>query len=157
MGRAAKLQAGVVLLGLVVLLPCESEAESCRGYARDLRAAVKKQVAALRALEREAADRLQGLDTRPFDYLAGQARTASGAIADKDAPAAEERLARCREAVPPERRACAAAAQALVGLIEGEAAGVATTASKGIYAQAMPQCERWLDLTPLTTVFRTPD
>ena len=101
--------------------------------------------------------RLKGLDTRTFEYLAAQARAATGAIADKDALAAEEELSRCREPIPPVRRVCAQAAQALVSLIEEQAAGAATTASKQLYVQAMPRCERWMDLPPLSTALRTPD
>ena len=111
----------------------------------------------MRALEREAADRLKGLDTRTFDYLAAQARAVSGAIADKDALAAEEELSRCCESISPVRRVCAQAAQALVSLIDEQAAGAANKASMQLYAQAMPQCERWMDLAPLSTVLRTPD
>jgi hypothetical protein len=55
------------------------------------------------------------------------------------------------------RRVCAEAAQALVSLIEEQAAGGATAASKQLYAQAMPQCERWIGFAPFTTVFRTID
>jgi len=106
---------------------------------------------------RPATDRLKGLDTRTFDYLAAQARAASGVIADKDVLAAEEELSRCRESIPPVRRVCAQAAQALVSLIDEQAAGAATTASKQLYAQAMPRCERWMGFAPFITVFRTID
>jgi len=133
------------------------EAASCGSYPKDIRAAIKKHVETLRALERETTDRLKGLDTRTFDYLAAQARAATGAIADKDALAAEEELSRCRESIPPVRRVCAEAAQALVSLIEEQAAGAATTASKQLYAQAMPRCERWMGFVPFITVFRTID
>jgi len=111
----------------------------------------------MRALEREAADRLKGLDTRTFDYLLRQTRAVAGVIADKNALAAEEELSRCRESIPPVRRVCAEAAQALASLIEARAAGTADKTPKQLYAQAMPQCERWMDFPPLNTVFRTPD
>jgi hypothetical protein len=78
-------------------------------------------------------------------------------IADKDALAAEEELSRCSESIPPVRRVCAEAAQALASLIEARAAGTADKAPKQLYAQAMPQCERWMDFPPLNTVFRIPD
>jgi hypothetical protein len=55
------------------------------------------------------------------------------------------------------RRVCAEAAQALASLIEARAAGTADKAPKQLYAQAMPQCERWMDFPPLNTVFRIPD
>jgi hypothetical protein len=75
-GRIAAAFAGVAL-AFAVLLPLEVEAASCRGYPQGVRAAIKKQVQVLRALEHEATDRLKGLDTRPFDYLLGQARAAA--------------------------------------------------------------------------------
>jgi hypothetical protein len=169
--RIAAAFAGVAL-ALAVLLPFDVEAASCRGYPQGVRAAIKKQVEVLRALEREAADRLKGLDTRPFDYLLDQVRAAAGAIDDKDAQAAEDGLSRCPQSIPPVRRVCTEAAHALVSLIEQQAAGSATTQAKQAeakqaeakqaeakqaYARAMPQCERWMDFAPLVTVFRTSD
>ena len=50
-----------------------------------------------------------------------------------------------------------AAAQALVSLIDERVAGAANKAATQLYAQAMPQCERWMDLAPLSTVLRIPD
>lgn len=148
-----------------VLSPFDVEAASCRGYPQGARAAIKKQVQALRALEREAADRLKGLDTRPFDYLLDQARAAAGVIGEKDALAAEERLGRCPQSIPPVRRVCTEAAHALVSLIEQHAGGSAITQAKDAeakqaeakqaYSRAMPQCERWMEFAPLVTVFRT--
>jgi cell division protein FtsB len=154
-GIAAIFGAGVA--ALLASFSFDVEAASCGSYPKDIRAAIRKHVQTLRALERETTDRLKGLDTRTFDYLAAQARAATGAIADKDALAAEEELSRCRESIPPVRRVCAQAAQALVSLIEEQAAGAATTASKQLYAQAMPQCERWMGFAPFMTVFRTID
>ena len=149
--------ARAAVLAVVASLAVDVEAASCGSYPQDIRAAIKKHVETLRALEREAADRLKGLDTRTFDYLLRQARAVAGVIADKDALAAEEELSQCRETIPPVRRVCAEAAQALVSVIEEQLAGGANKASKQLYAQAMPRCERWMDFLPLTTVFRTPD
>jgi hypothetical protein len=164
--RIAAAFAGVALT-FAVLLPFDVAAASCRGYQHAVRAAIKKQVQVLRALEHEATDRLKGLDTRPFDYLLGQARAAAGVIGDKDALAAEEGLSRCPRPLPPVRRVCTEAAHALVSLIEQQADSFATPQAgqpeakqgdaKQAYARAMPQCERWMDLTPLVTVFRTSD
>jgi hypothetical protein len=147
----------VAVLAVVASIPFHVEAASCGSDPKDVRAAIKKHVETMRALEREAADRLKGLDTRTFDYLLGQTRAVARVIADKDALAAEEELSRCRESIPPVRRVCAEAAQALVSVIEEQLAGGATKASKQSYAQAMPRCERWMDFPPLNTVFRTPD
>jgi len=149
--------ARTAVLAVATSLAVDVEAASCGSYPQDIRAAIKKHVETLRALERETTDRLKGLDTRAFDYLAAQARAVAGAIADKDALAAEEELSRCRESIPPVRRVCAEAAQALVSLIEERAAGAANKAATQLYAQAMPQCERWMDLLPLSTVLRASD
>jgi hypothetical protein len=179
--RIAPAFAGVALT-FAVLLPFDVAAASCRGYQHAVRAAIKKQVRVLRALEHEATDRLKGLDTRPFDYLLGQARAAAGVIGDKDALAAEAGLSRCPQSIPPVRRVCTEAAHALVGLIEQHAGDSPTTQAKQAeakqaeakqteakqteakqteakqaYARAMPQCERWMDFAPLVTVFRTSD
>jgi hypothetical protein len=152
-----KFLAGITILTLVVSTPADVGAVSCRGYPQSVRAAIKKQVEALRMLERETADRLKGLDTRPFDFLLGRARATAAVIAEKDALAAEEELSRCREIIPPVRRVCAEAAKALVALIGEAETGTATTESKQVFARAMPQCERWMDFAPLVTVFRTID
>jgi hypothetical protein len=152
-------------VAFAVLLPFDVEAASCRGYPQGARAAIKKQVQALRALEREAADRLKGLDTRPFDYLLDQARAVAGVIGEKDALAAEEGLSRCPQSIPPVRRVCTEAAHALVSLIEQQTAGSAIPQAKDAeakqaeakqaYSRAMPQCERWMEFAPLVTVFRS--
>src|SRR6184192_942850 len=47
---------GMTTLAFAVLFVPGVEAASCRGYRQDVRAAIKKQVEALRALERETAD-----------------------------------------------------------------------------------------------------
>jgi hypothetical protein len=143
------------LTALAILFPVDVEAASCRGYPQSIRAAIRKHVEVLRALEWETTDRLKGLDTRPFDYLLGRARATAAVVADKDALAEEAGLSRCRETIPPVRRVCAEAAQALVGLIEEHGTGAASTESKQVYARTMPQCERWMDFAPLVTVFRT--
>jgi len=152
-----RFSARMAALAVLAAFPFDVEAASCGSYPKDIRVAIKKHVETLRALERETTDRLKGLDTRTFDYLAAQARAASGAIADKNALAAEEELSRCRESIPPVRRVCAQAAQALVSLIDERVAGAANKAATQLYAQAMPQCERWMDLAPLSTVLRIPD
>jgi hypothetical protein len=146
--------AGIAVLVSLAWWPLEVEAASCRSYPQEIRAAIKRHVEALRALEHEAADRLKGLDTRTFEFLLVQARAATEAIANKDALAEEEGLDRCRDGVPPVRRTCAQAARALVSVIEEQAAGAASKASKLSYAEAMPRCERWMNVVPLSTVFR---
>jgi hypothetical protein len=145
---------GAAVLALAVLLPSSVEAASCRGYPQAVRVAIKKYVEALRALEQETADRLKGFDTRPFSYLLARARATAASISDKDALAAEEALSRCPQAIPPVRRVCAQAAQALTSLIEEQETGAASAQSKRAYAQVMPRCEQWMDFAPLATEFR---
>jgi hypothetical protein len=149
--------ASIAVLVLVAWWPIGADAASCRGYPKDIRAAIKKNVEALRALEHEAADRLKGLDTRTFEYLLVQARGTAAAIGDKDALAKEEGLERCRDGAPPVRRTCAEAARALVSVIEEQTAGAASKTAKQSYAEAMPRCERLMNVMPLTTVFRASD
>jgi hypothetical protein len=156
-GIAAMLAAAAAALALAVSFPSDLNAATCRGYPQAIRTAIKKQVEALRALEQETADRLKGFDTRPFGYLLGRARATAAVIADKDALAVEEALSRCPQTIAPVRRVCAQAAQALISLIEEQETGTGTAQSKQLYAQAMPQCERWMDFAPLVTVFRAID
>jgi hypothetical protein len=155
--RAVRLFAGVAVLGFSACLPLDAEAASCRDYGPYVVSAIKKQVETLRAVEREAADRLAGLDTHVFDYLAGQARSAVAAVGDERGLAEEDDLKRCRNYIPSVRRGCTAAARALVGVIEELAGGSVSKTSKQTYAAAMPPCERWMDLKPLNTVLRVAD
>ncbi len=154
---AARFCAAVAALAAMLSSPAVGEAASCRGYGQEIQAAIKRHVEALRLVEREAADRVAGLDTRPYAYLLAQARAAALVIDDKDGLAAEDALSRCRNYIAPARRTCATAAQALVRLIEEQVAGAATAATKQAYGRSMPQCERWMGLVPLQTEFRAVD
>jgi hypothetical protein len=129
----------------------------CRNYPAAAARVIKPRVETLRLIEREAADRLIGLDTRPFPFLIGQARAAASAIGEARALQDEDGLDRCSEAVPHVRRVCATAALALAGALEEQGAGAATKISKQIYGQAMAICESFLGLTPLRTELRTSD
>src|SRR5262249_20284425 len=145
------------VFAVVASLAVDVEAASCGSYPQEIRAAIKKHVETLRALEREAADRLKGLDTRPFDYLAQQARAATDLIADKNGLKDEEQLSQCPGAIAPVRRICAQAARALLESLEQQGKSGASKAAKQTYAEAMPQCERGMGLAPLTTVLRSAD
>jgi len=125
-----------VLAALAVVLAAgdPAAAASCSGYPAAAARALKPRVEALRLTEREASDRLTGLDTRPHSYLAGQARAAAAAIGDAKALQEEDELSRCPEPVAHVRRICAMAALALAGAIEELAAGGATSLSKRTYA-----------------------
>jgi hypothetical protein len=147
----------LAVLAVMPAIPAAAEDAACRGYPESVRSAVKRGVEALRMVEREAADRIVGLDTRPFEYLVGQARAAADSIADAKALAAEEDLGRCRNRVRPLRTVCRGAALALAKAIEEQAAGAASKASKQAYAEAMQTCEQWMGLTPLKTAYRTID
>jgi hypothetical protein len=143
---------------LAVLSACgRAEAAPCRDYPTAAARSIKPRVEALRLIEREAADRMTGLDTRPFPYLVGQARAAAAAIGEAKALQVEDDLGRCPDAVPHVRRVCAMAALALASAIAEQAAGAATKISKQAYADAMGICEGFMGLAPLRTAFRSSD
>jgi hypothetical protein len=144
-------------LAILCALSVAAEAAPCRNYAAAAARAIKPRVEALRLIEREAADRLSGLDTRPWPYLIGQARAAAAAIGEPRALQDEDGLERCPEAVPHVRRVCATAALALAGALAEEAAGAATPISKQVYGQAMAICEGFMRLAPLQSVWRASD
>jgi hypothetical protein len=145
-------------IGLSLSAPAAAQSYDCRRYPpADVAASLKAQAEAMRKIELEAADRIRGLDTRPYDWLLEQARAADKAI---DVPAllkAEDALfERCRNAVRPVRRGCAAAAAALVEVLtEFAESDRARKESRQVYLQTMPLCERWLGLTPQESALRT--
>ena len=140
-----------------IFVSVTAEAAPCRNYPAAAARAIKPRVEALRLVEREAADRQLGLDTRPWPYLVGQARAVAGAIGETRALQDEDGLDRCPEAVPHVRRVCASAALSLAGALEDEAAGAASQISKQIYGQAMAICEGFMGLAPLRTALRESD
>ncbi|MGD9768759.1 MAG: hypothetical protein AB7U62_14045 [Pseudolabrys sp.] len=147
-----------LVIGLVLVAPAAAQTYDCRRYPpADVTASLKSQAEAMRKIEIETADRLGGLDTRPYDWLLEQARTAETAIAVPALLKAEDKLfERCRNAVRPVRRGCAAASAALVEVLDGLAAeGQARRVSRQVYLQTMPLCERWLGLKPLESALRT--
>jgi hypothetical protein len=150
-----RLDPRIVVVAILIFASGAAEAASCRSYPVSALSAIRPRVEALRTLEREAADRVAGLDTRTFDHLLEQTRAAAAMISDPGG--SKDRAGRCRHYVPPVRRFCVAAAFGLVRLIVEQAAGTATPASKRRYAEAMPPCERWVGLTPVSTIFRTTD
>lgn len=156
---------GSAALGLawamVLALPATSAAQpyDCRRYPpADVNTSLKTQAEAMRKVELEAADRIRGLDTRPYEWLLEQARAAEKVVAVPALLKAEDALLeRCRNAVKPVRRGCAAGAAALVEVVSELAAGEARKETKQVYLQTMPLCERWLGLTPLETTLRKAD
>jgi hypothetical protein len=149
----------ICLAALAILLSVSGAdaAAPCRNYPAVAGRAIKPRVEALRLVEREAADRLIGLDTRPFPFLSGQARAAAEAIGEARTLEDEDGLDRCPEPVPHVRRVCAIAARALAGALEEQAAGRASAISKQIYAQAIAICEGSMGLAPLHSAWRTFD
>jgi hypothetical protein len=134
-----------------------AQAAPCGNYPAAAAREIKPRVEALRLIEREAADRLIGLDTRPWPNLIGQARLAADAIGEARALLDEDGLDRCPDAVPHVRRVCATAALALAGALKEQVAGAASKISKQIYAEAMAICESFMGLAPLRTSWRTFD
>jgi hypothetical protein len=156
MVRAASAFVAAVLA--VLSTPAAAQIYSCRGYPSPaVVAQIKTRVEALRRIEREAADRVVGLDTRPYDWLLAQARAGEAALADPVLLAAEDDLKRCRNYIRPLRRDCTAAAAALVRVIEELVMGEASKDSKQAHAQAMLDCEQAVKLTPLSTTLRRTD
>jgi hypothetical protein len=145
-------------VGLVFTAPAAAQTYDCRRYPpADVMASLKTQAETKREIEIETADRFRGHDTRPYDWLLEQARGAEKAIAVPAPLTAEDALfQRCRNAVRPVRRGCAAASAVLVEVIDELAtAGQARRESRQVYLQTMPLCERWLGLTPLESALRT--
>src|SRR5438477_5234754 len=98
--------------------PAAAPVPSCRGYpSANVVAHLKRRVEALRRVEREAADRILGRDTRPYEWLLEQAQAAHAAITDPAALAAEGDWQRCRNFIRPVRRDCATGAAALVRVV----------------------------------------
>ena len=120
--RARRLVLGFAAAALLSVLPTPLAAQhlyDCRGYpSRGVVRDIALRVEAMRRLERETADRLVGLDTRPYAWLLEQARKAESEIAVPALLEAEKSLDRCRNNIRPLRAGCASAASALVRVIE---------------------------------------
>jgi hypothetical protein len=147
---------GAPLFILFSVSACAAAAP-CRNYPAGVAHAIKPRVEAVRLVEREAADRLIGLDTRPWSYLVEQARATAGAIGEARALQDEDGLERCTDPVPHVRRVCATAALALAAALDEQAAGATIGIPKQSYAQAMAICESFIGLAPLHTFLRSSD
>jgi hypothetical protein len=135
----------------------DSNAASCRWFAREAQQAIGTQVAALQRYEHEASDRLKGLDSRPFDFLLGEARKVTAIIADPVALKDEEGLARCRNATRPIRKLCADAARLLVEILDQHVTSAKPEYDKPAYATAMAECEKLMGLKPVKSAIRGND
>lgn len=133
---------------------CHASAQSCKNFGAEARAAIGSHVAALQRIEHEASDRLKGLDSRPFDFLAGEARKTTAIIANPAALKLEEQLERCRNWTTPIRKICAGAAQMLVDVLEKHVANVKPDYDRPQYAAAMEACEKQMGLKALKSAIR---
>jgi len=144
----------------VALLAPDASAASCRNFVREAQIAFAKEVILLRRYELEAADRLKGLDSRPFSFVRDEAKKAAAIIADPDRLKDEETLERCRTPTKPIRKICVGSAQMLVDILEKHVvfeknlAGAKPDYDKPQYATAMAECETLLGLRPLETRIR---
>lgn len=137
-------------------LAFEASALSCRNFVREAQTAFAKEVIQLRRYELEAADRLKGLDSRPYRFMHEEATKALAVVADAAALKDEEAL-RCPTAIRPIRKICAGSAQLLVDVLAKHVASAAPQYDKPQYASAMAECETLLGLKPLTTRIRGND
>ena len=132
----------------------DANAADCRWHGRDTRNAISTHVAALQRIEHEASDRIKGLDSRPFDFLLGEARKTMTIVADPAALEDEKTLERCRNATTPIRKGCASAAQMLVEIVEKHVASEKPEYDKPRYALLMGECAKAMDLKPLKSLIR---
>lgn len=140
-----------------IFLSQNVNAASCRWFGREAQSAIKSHVATLQRYEHEASDRLKGHDSRPFEFLLGEARKTAAIIANPVWLKDEESLQRCRNATRPVRKICADAAQMLVEVLEKHVAAPKPEYEKAKYADAMAECEKLMDLKPLKSAIRGTD
>ena len=132
----------------------DASAASCRNFVREAQVAFAREVILLRRYELEAADRLKGLDSRPFAYMRDEAKKVAATIADESKLKDEETLARCPIPTKPIRKICAGSAQMLVDILEKHVASATPDYDKPQYAAAMAECEALMGLKPLATRIR---
>jgi hypothetical protein len=137
-----------------LFLVAHANGASCRDHVREAQKAFAKEVIQLRRYELEAADRLKGLDSRPFSFMRDEARKATAIIADPAKLKDEEALERCPAPAKPIRKICAASAQLLVAILEKHVASEKPDYDKPQYASAMAECETLIRLKPLETRLR---
>jgi hypothetical protein len=147
----------LALLGLCwTFFVQDAAAQNCRNYLQAARLDIGKHVAALQRLEHEASDRSKGLDSRPFDFLLGEARRTAAIIADPALQGAGGSRD-CRDPAHPVRRICLDAAQAWVDVLAKYAANPKPDYDKPRYAATVEDCEKLMDLKPLKSVIRATD
>jgi hypothetical protein len=134
----------------------DASAEDCPNYLRAARADIGRHVATMQRLEHEASDRSKGLDSRPFDFLLGEARKTAAIIADPGLQGAGGSKG-CRDPAHPVRQMCRDAAQAWVEVLEKYVASPKPTYDKQRFAATVEDCEKLMDLKPLKSVIRATD
>jgi hypothetical protein len=144
----------VLAICCAAIFASDASAADCRWFGRDAQKAIKVHIAALQRYELEASDRLKGLDSRPFDFLLGEARKTTAIIADARALEAEKELERCRNATQPIRAICAAAAAKLVEILDQYVKTEKPDYDKAAFAHAAGACEKFMDLKPLKSGIR---
>jgi hypothetical protein len=146
-----------VWVAVLASLPAQdASARDCRSYLRAARADIGKHVAAMQRLEHEASDRLKGLDSRPFDFLLGEARKTAAIIADPALQGAGGSKD-CRDPTHPVRRICVDAAQAWVEVLAKYLAGPKPDYDRQGFAATVGDCEKLMDLKPLKSIIRASD
>jgi hypothetical protein len=133
----------------------DASAQDCPNYLRAARADIGRHVAAMRRTEHEASDRLKGLDSRPFDFLLGEARKTAAIIADPGLQGVGSKA--CRDPAHPVRRICRDAAQAWVDVLAKYTANPKPDYDKPRFAAMVEDCEKLMDLKPLKSVIRATD
>jgi hypothetical protein len=145
----------LLILGLAsIALAATSEAEAslCRNYTSYFRLAVGPHVERLRSIEREAVRRIDEGAAAPLADLGAEAGRIAAEIADGE-ELIERESQRCRNWIPPVRRVCSQAAEALAALLARHTLSIPPRENP--YREPIRRCERYLGLAPLATVLRT--
>jgi hypothetical protein len=148
----AKSLAAAAACGIFMI--SDASALSCKGFLHAARASMGDDVAALRRVEHEAADRLKGLDTRPFEVLRDEARKTTAVIGHPDILKLEESLKRCRNWTQPVHKICADAGQMLAEILDKHVAAPKPGYDQAAYAAAIGECERLMGVKPLASAIR---
>ncbi len=143
-----------ISVSCVTLFASRANAANCATYLRDTIAQIGPPMLLLQQLEQESADRLKGLDTRPFNVLRDRVKEAAAIVAAPDRLKDEEGLVSCASKRRPVRKICAEAAALLTAIITKYAAEPKPDYDRPHYVAAMVECETLLQLTPLKTFIR---
>ena len=158
MTRVTVAKSLMLAAGCSLLIVSDASAElACKGPLGPARSALASDVAALRKIEHEASDRLEGLDTRPFPALRDEARKLAASIGPAFTLELEKGLERCRNRTYPIHTLCAAAANALADVLDKHAAMARPDYDQAAFAESMKRCEWLMDLKPQKSALRGTD